>query len=138
MVSEWRRLCIRFRQFLLVKFTGETPANYFSEFKKVIRAATKDNYWRQNPVEGVNSKTNPSKRLKENLEADEYIKLFHTPSLNESVKDAVIFSCYTGLRFVDVKLLSWKDIKDGRLTTRIIQHKTGLSVTLTLHPDLKT
>jgi len=127
-------LCKRFRQYLLDKFTGETPANYFSEFKKVIRAATKDNYWRHNPVEDVNSKTNPSKKLKENLEADEYIKLLHTPCLNETVKDAFVFSCYTGLRFVDIKLLDWKDIKEGRLTTRIIQHKTGLPVTLTLHP----
>jgi len=127
-------LCIRFRQYLLDKFTGETPANYFSEFKKVIRAATKDSYWRNNPVEGVNSKTNPSKSLKENLEADEYIKLLNTPCLNVTVKDAFIFSCYTGLRFVDIKLLDWQDIKEGRLTTRIIQHKTGLPVTLTLHP----
>lgn len=127
-------LCLRFRQYLLDNFTGETPANYFSEFKKVIRAATKDSYRRNNPVEGVNSKTNPSKRLKENLEADEYIKLLQTPCLNEAVKDAFIFSCYTGLRYVDIKLLDWKDIKGGQLTTRIIQHKTGLPVVLTLHP----
>jgi integrase len=38
------------------------------------------------------------------------------------------------LRFVDVKLLEWKDIKDGQLTARIIQHKTGLPVILSLHP----
>ena len=82
----------------------------------------------------VNSKTNPSKTLKENLEVDEYIKLLNTPCLNEAVKDAFIFSCYTGLRFVDAKLLGWDDIKEGRLTTRIIQHKTGLPVVLTLHP----
>jgi integrase len=127
-------LCTRFRQYLLDNFTGETPANYFSEFKKVIRAATKDSYWRYNPVEELNSKTNPSKKLKENIEADEYIKLLITPCFNESVKDGFIFSCYTGLRFVDIKLLDWKDIKEGRLTTRIIQHKTGLPVVLTLHP----
>jgi integrase len=127
-------LCLRFRQYLLDKFTGETPANYFSEFKKVIRAAAKDSYWRYNPVEEINSKTNPSKTLKENLEADEYITLLYTPCLNETVKDAFIFSCYTGLRFVDLKLLDWKDIKEGQLTTRIIQHKTGLPVVLTLHP----
>jgi hypothetical protein len=37
-------LCHRFRQYLLDKFNGDTPANYFSEFKKVIRAATRANY----------------------------------------------------------------------------------------------
>jgi len=41
---------------------------------------------------------------------------------------------YTGLRFVDVKLLDWNDLKGGQLTARIIQHKTGLPVVLTLHP----
>jgi hypothetical protein len=127
-------LCTRFRQFLLNKFTGETPANYFLEFKKVIRAATKAGYWRCNPVEDLKAKTNASKRLKENLEAEEYLKLLQTPSHNQEVKDAFLFSCYTGLRFVDVKSLKWADMKANRLTTRIIQHKTGKPVVLTLHP----
>jgi integrase len=127
-------LCHRFRQFLLGKFTGETPANYFLEFKKMIRAATKTGYWRYNPAEDLKAKTNASKRLKENLEADEYIKLLKTPCHNEEVKDAFLFSCYTGLRYVDTKSLKWADMKENRLTTRIIQHKTGKPVVLTLHP----
>lgn len=127
-------LCKRFRQFLLDKFTGDTPANYFCEFKKVIKAAVKDNYWRHSPVDGVNSRTNPSKYIKENLEAEEYIKLLNTPCLNEAVKDAFIFSCYTGLRFVDCNILEWSKIKENQLTTRIIQRKTGRPVVLTLHP----
>jgi len=76
--------------------------------------------------------------LKENLEADEYIRLLVTPCLNEEVKGAFIFSCYTGLRWIDVKKLSWKDINDSVLTTRIIQAKTGRPVTLTLHSFAKS
>jgi integrase len=53
------------------------------------------------------------------------------------VKAAFIFSCYTGLRWVDVSKLEWKDIKNGILTTRIIQAKTGKPVTLTLHDIAK-
>jgi integrase len=60
--------------------------------------------------------------------------LLNTPCHNQEVKDAFLFSCYTGLRFVDVKLLKWADMKANRLTTRIIQHKTGKPVVLTLHP----
>jgi integrase len=126
-------LCKRFRKHLLSKYTGATPANYFYNFKQVIRAATKDNYWRNNPVEGVQSRMNPSTTMKENLEADEYIRLLNTPCLNEAVKDAFIFSCYTGLRYVDVKWLKWQDLKGNHLTTRIIQRKTGQPVVLTLH-----
>ncbi|NCT76172.1 MAG: tyrosine-type recombinase/integrase [Chitinophagaceae bacterium] len=64
--------------------------------------------------------------------------LLKAPYLNEGVKAAFIFCCYTGLRWVDVKKLSWKDIKGNVLTTRIIQAKTVLPVTLTLHPIAQT
>ena len=56
------------------KYTGETTANYFLYFKQVIKAGTKDSYWRYNPAEDVSSRKNPVAKLKENLEADEYIK----------------------------------------------------------------
>lgn len=127
-------LCKRFRQYLLDKYTGETPGGYYARFKWVIKAATSDGYFQRNPTEHVAAKCNPSARLKENLEVEEYLLLLNTPCLNEEVKAAFIFCCYTGLRWVDVKQLEWKDIKDGLLTTRIIQAKTGRPVMLTLHP----
>ncbi|TCZ68340.1 site-specific integrase [Flaviaesturariibacter aridisoli] len=126
--------CKRFRQYLLDKYTGETPSGYYTRFKWVVRAATSDGYFQKNPTEMVSAKTNPSKRMKENLESEEYLALINTPCTNEDVKSAFLFSCYTGLRWVDVKALKWDDIKDGILTTRIIQAKTGRPVTLTLHP----
>lgn len=126
--------CKRFRQYLLDKFTGETPGGYYARFKWVVNAATKDGYFHQNPTEDVKAKFKPSTKIKENLEVDEYLTLLKTPCLNEEVKAAFTFSCYTGLRWVDVKKLEWKDIRDGVLTTRIIQAKTGKPVTLTLHP----
>jgi len=127
-------LCKRFRKFLLAKYTGATPANYFFNFKQVIRAATRDNYWRHSPVDTVQCRTNPSSKLKENLEADEYIRLLSTPCFNEEVKEGFIFSCYTGLRYVDARRLEWKDMRENQLTTRIVQKKTGFPVILTLHP----
>lgn len=130
--------CKRFRQYLLDKFTGETPGNYYSRFKWAVSAAESDGYFQKNPSEKVHSKSNPSSKLKENLEIDEYLKLLNTPCLNEEVKAAFIFCCYTGLRWVDVKKLEWKDIRGNVLTTRIIQAKTGQPVTLTLHSIAKS
>ena len=127
-------LCKRFRQFLLNKFTGETPGGYFARFKWVVAAATSEGYFQKNPTSNVSAKFNPSKTMKENLESDEYLKLLNAPCLNEEVKAAFIFSCYTGLRWVDVKDLKWVDIQGSVLTTRIIQAKTGTAVTLSLHP----
>lgn len=126
--------CKRFRRYLLDKFNGETPLNYYARFKWVVNAATKEGYYLENPTEKVYSQSNPSVVLKEILECDEYIKLLATPFSNEEVKNAFIFCCYTGLRWIDVKRLRWADIKEGILTTRIIQKKTGLPVVLTLHP----
>jgi integrase len=126
--------CKRFRQYLLDKFSGETPSDYYTRFKWVVNAACSDGYFQKNPSEDVAAKSNPSTTLKENLEVDEYLKLIDTPCLNEEIKSAFIFSCYTGLRWVDVKSLKWTDIKDAVLTTRIIQAKTGMPVCLTLHP----
>jgi integrase len=131
-------LCKRFRVFLTDRFTGKTPADYFGAFKRVVKSATKDGYFRINPGEDVQSQTNPSEKMKEFLEADEYIRLIHQPLENRDVRDAFIFCCYTGLRWCDVKNLRWRQIKDGVLVTTIIQRKTGKPVQLTLHHIAKT
>ena len=96
--------CKRFRQYLLDKFTGETPGGYYARFKWVVSAATKDGYFLDNPSEKILAKFNPSVTLKENLEAEEYSKLLNTPCMNQEVKAAFIFSCYTALRWVDVTI----------------------------------
>lgn len=126
-------LCKRFRTFLTDNLTGKTPADYFRAFKRVVRSATKDGYFRIHPAEDVKSKTNPSKKLKEFLEADEYLRLIQEPMQNHEIRDAFIFSCYTGLRWCDVKDIRWNRIKGDVLTTTIIQKKTGKPVELTLH-----
>jgi hypothetical protein len=123
----------RFRTFLTDRFTGKTPADYFRSFKRVIRSATKDGYFHIHPAEDVKSKTNASKKIKEFLEADEYRLLIGEPQRNREIRDAFIFCCYTGLRWCDVHNLRWSQIKDNKLTTTIIQKKTGKPVELTLH-----
>ena len=127
-------VCKRFRQYLLDKFQGDTPANYFARFKRCMKAATKDGYYRLSPCEDVKSKINPSPTLKENLEVDEYLALLNTPYFNQDITEGFIFCCYTGLRYVDAESLDWEHIKADKLVTRIIQAKTGLPITLTLHP----
>jgi len=127
-------LCKSFRRYLLDTYHGETPLNYFSRFKLMVQAAKGDGYFREDPTKEIAAKSNPSITLKENLEMDEYLKLINTPCLNQEVKMAFLFSCYTGLRWADVHILRWEQIKEKQLVTRIIQQKTGLPVVLTLHP----
>lgn len=131
-------LCVRFRQYLLDNFNGDTPSNYFSPFKKMVKAATKEGYFKHNPVDEIAAKGNKNKKLKEHLEANEYIQLLNTPCYNEEVREAFILSCYAGLRWCDVKPLDWDDIKGDQLKTRIIQAKTGEPLSVTLHPIART
>jgi integrase len=131
-------LCKLFKDFLNDTLTGKTPLDYFNAFKRAIKAATKGGYFRQNPVDDLHGKTNPSKKLKHFLEPDELVTLVDSKAYNPEIKAAFIFSCYTGLRWCDVKTLSWSQIKLSKkgpmLVTRIIQAKTGKPVELSLHP----
>ncbi len=126
-------LCERFRSYLLSNLNGETPANYFSRFKRVLEAACKDGYFKISPAHGLACKAKSNKKVKEILEADEYRKLMNTPCANYEVKKAFVFSLYTGFRWVDVKPLTWENIKTTGVVN-IIQKKTGEMLDLPLHP----
>lgn len=123
----------RFRKYLLDRFNGETPANYFSRFKQVLRAATRQGYFRVNPSELVSAKANRNKIRKSNLEAEEYIRLLNTPCRNEEVRDAFVFCCYTGLRWCDIKAMVWKNVQSTSAII-IVQAKTLVEIMIYLHP----
>ena len=50
-------------------------ANYFARYKRVLKTATKEGYFKINPTDEVAAKSNRNKKLKEHLESDENIKL---------------------------------------------------------------
>jgi integrase len=133
-VEVTENLSKQFRRYLLDHFTGETPLNYFARFKWVVNAATSDGYFRTPPTEKVVAKSNPSTTLKEILEVEDYFALLKTPCVNQQVQLGFLLTCYTGLRWCDVKKLHWRQLVGKRLTTRIIQKKTGQPVVLFLHP----
>jgi len=128
-------LCLRFRKHLLDHLNGETPANYFARFKQVIKAATKQGYFRINPCADIPVKARKNKRRKNHLEVEEYIQLLNTPCLNDTVRDAFIFCCYTGLRWCDIKGFSIGYIRANNF---IIQKKTDVEQHITLHPIART
>lgn len=127
-------LCERFRAYLLDNLKGETPGDYFMRFKRVIKAATKEGYFRVNPCEDVKVKVHPSSQ-KDILEAEEYIKLMQTPCSNDAVRRAAIFSLYTGFRWCDVEPLVWADITSKGV--KKIQNKTKVKVEVPLHEIAK-
>ena len=130
------KLCRKFQEYLLGKYHGETPSGYFMRFKRVLKKATKDGYFRHNPSEEIPARVGGNKKLKEILTAEEYSKLMNTPCLNHEVKKAFVFSLYTGLRWVDVKSLSWSMIKNDSVS--IIQNKTKIPLEIPLHSIAKS
>jgi integrase len=130
-------LCERFRKYLLDKFNGDTPANYFSRLKRVVKSATKEGYFRISPAEDVAAKSNKNHKRKEHLEVAEYLALLKTPCLNEQLREAFVLCCYTWLRWCDVKPLNWKHIGKDDIVFTINQEKTLVEHRITLHPIAK-
>jgi integrase len=105
--------------------TGETPHNYFTRFKKLLKAAKIKGYLKDMPTEHIRF-TNPNKNdtiKKQVVNAEELQQLADTMCGNNEVKKAFLFACYTSLGLAEIRDLKWVNIKNGRLITK--RKKTG-------------
>ncbi len=115
------QLCRNYKNYLESKVHGETVANYFKKFRAAIQAAVKDKLISTDVTAGV--KVVRSDGLKKDiLNLDEITKLSKARCGNEQVKKAFFFSLNTGLRFCDVKALTWQNIDNDKI--RFTQAKT--------------
>jgi site-specific recombinase XerD len=107
---------------LLEQVSQITAYHYYSNIKFALNKAVKEKIIHSNPCQLVENIKKPETK-REYLVFDEVQKLMNTKCGNEEVKDAFIFSCFTGLRFSDVKNLVWKNIKDNKI--QFTQKKTS-------------
>jgi integrase len=115
------QLCRDFKNYLEGKVHGETIYNYFSKFKAAIQAAVNDKLL----LTDVSKKVTVVKQdgLKKDILNLEEIQLLSKAKCgNDQVKKAFFFSLNTGLRFCDVKALTWKNIDNEKI--RFTQAKT--------------
>lgn len=122
----------KFVKFLESQLKGESPSNYFAKLKQVIKSAKHDHHFRENPAENIQVKKNQYLH-KEVLNFDEIRILSNTPLNNNEVKKAFLFSCLTGLRFCDVKVLEWKSIHSDKI--KIVQEKTKIPLSIPISQD---
>lgn len=97
--------------------SGETPHNYFTRFKKILRSAKIKGLIPEMPTNEIRF-SNPNKGdtlHKQILEMDELRILSKTHCGNDEVKKAFLFCCYTGLGLAEIRVLKWSNIKNGRL-----------------------
>jgi integrase len=112
-----------FKAHVAGKVRQNTANLYYAKVKTVLRQAHKEGYITRNPAENVKYFPAPETE-KAFLTADEVRILAETPCTNSTdVKRAFLFACYTGLRYSDIKAITWGDIKDGKLHFR--QKKTS-------------
>ena len=115
------QLCREFKNYLETKVHGETIANYYKKFKTVIQRAAKEKLILNDVTENI--KVVKSDGLKKDiLNQDEIIALAKAYCGNDQVKRAFLFSLNTGLRWCDVKALTWKNIDNDKI--RFTQSKT--------------
>lgn len=130
-------LCIKFKSFLEKNLNGETPHTYFARFKKFITHSSKGKarIFKQNPTVDVKNTKQEKSVEKEVLNIEELKLLTTNYCGNENVKNAFLFACNTGLRFVDIKALKWKYIKGDSL--QMNQAKTDIAVNVFLNENAK-
>lgn len=102
---------------------------YFDNLNSVLNHAYRDGLIEENPVWRMDKTLRPShpEVIREYLTLDEVRILMRTPAKMECVKNAFLFSCFTGLRISDVENLTWAKIKptsDGGWQVEARQKKT--------------
>lgn len=115
-----------------------TAEKYSSVMRQVLKKATRDGYLRHDPSEGIKHIRTPES-IKEYLNAEEVAAMIKTeygsrmePALMDDIRRAFIFSCYTGLRVVDMRQLKWKDIDCKKKQIIKLQQKTKKVVSIPL------
>jgi len=111
-----------FKKYLLKSLNTQNSAHtYFSKINAGLNQAVRDKILIRNPANNVR-KIGIKEVEKTYLTIDEIEKLAMTKCDNDEVKRAFLFCCFTGLRYGDVKELTWESIKGDGIQFR--QKKT--------------
>jgi len=123
-----------FKDYLIdeCNLTGETPHNYFTRFKKIIKNAELKGLLKENPTKEIKfrKQVGDATLKKQVLNTQELQILANTKCGNGNIKKAFLFSCFTGLGEAEIKLLKWSNISNNQLIT--FREKTKQKIELKL------
>jgi integrase len=123
-----RAFCQRFVDFLLTKVSHNTAHVYYGTFKAAINQAVREGLLLSNPGNGIKISRSQFETIY--LTLDELRILKNTPTNHEYIKNAFLFSCFTGLRYSDIIALKWSDIEAGAVIIRQQKTQTFVKVKL--------
>jgi len=122
-----------FIDYLQERSTGEGASTYYKRFKKMIKNAYRKRLMKENVLDFVEKKVKGKAAKKDILTLDELKVLAATPTDSKEVKRAALFSCVTGLAWVDIKKLQWQEIKiEGRMLEMVRSKQEAANVTVSI------
>lgn len=116
----------RFVDYLHTRSKGEGAKTIYKRFKKIVKNCIEAGYMKSDPCKGITCAADEDVLTKDWLTMDEVQKLIstHYPQENKMVRNAFIFCLYTGVRWCDVKDLTFANIDVGAKMLRFEQVKT--------------
>ena len=121
-----KNMMLAFTEYLQSRFKGEGAHTLYARFKKVIKNAVEQDILRKNPCIGIIIKIDANKLTKDVLSIDEMKQLIatHYTGENPDIRRAFIFCLYCGLRWCDVKDLTYSNVDFANKLLRFEQAKT--------------
>jgi integrase len=114
-----------FRDYLLTKVSPNAAGVYLARVKTACRKAVSQQILPR--YIGTEITIKKQRTHREYLTIEELQQLEKAPIVNQAIKDGFLFSCFSGLRFSDVKALTWDQVRaeGDRTYLKFSQEKTG-------------
>ena len=121
-----KAMMIDFTEYLQRRYRGEGAHTVYARFKKIVKAAVENDIVRKNPCTDIKIKIDNGVLKKDILSIDEIQQLIatHYPGENIEIRRAFIFCLYCGLRWCDVKDLTFANVDFSNRLLRFEQAKT--------------
>lgn len=115
-----------FTEYLQGRSVGEGAKSIYARFKKVIKYAIEHDVMVKNPCTGISIKVDDQQLRKEVLSPEEIQQLIatHYEHENPNIRRAFILCLYCGLRFCDVKDLTFANVDHSNRLLKFEQSKT--------------
>jgi len=119
-------MMIVFTEYLQSRSKGEGAKSIYQRFKKVVKYAIEHDVMTKNPCNGVTIKIDDQILRKDVLSLDEEKALINThyEGENPNIRRAFIMCLYCGLRFCDVKDLTFANVDYSNRLLKFEQNKT--------------
>lgn len=120
------QMVVGFVDFLKDKYVGEGPNSVYSRFKKILKAAVISEILKKNPCDGITIKVDNEQLKKDVLSIEEVERLIatHYEGENPNIRRAFIFSALSGIRWCDVKALTFRNVDYSNRLLKFEQNKT--------------